>query len=161
MYCILHTEHELVNLLRRTGIDSQPGWPVWQLYLTFRLGCAHFASKFFLLISEIGSVSHVFRLFTIKFHFYFFAYFCFKFFASLHFSNFCFEAKQSLFTIKFHFYFFTLNFASLRFSNFRFEVKRGGKLFRFKRSKTVHFLFSIFVSHKMKPKFSLHLRQNF
>jgi hypothetical protein len=98
----------------------------------------------------------VFRLFTIKFHFYFFTYFRFKFFASLHFSNFCFEAKQSLFTIKFHFYFFTLNFASLRFSNFRFEVKRGGKLFRFKRSKTVHFLFSIFVSHKIKPKFSLH-----
>ncbi len=42
------------------------------------LGCARFALKIFLLISEvkrIGSVSHVFRLFTIKFHFYFFASF--------------------------------------------------------------------------------------
>ncbi len=38
----------------------------------------------------------------------------------------------------FPFFRFTF-FASLRFSNFRFEAKRGGKLFRFKRSKIQYF----------------------
>ncbi len=60
--------------------------------------------------------------FTIKFHFSFFAYFRFKFFASLHFSNFFFEAKQSeakfkciflLFSPFFHY--FSHFFAFLRF----------------------------------------------
>ncbi len=99
------------------------------------VGCARFAEKNFSLISEwseIGSVSHVFRLFTIKCHFYFFAYFCFKLFASLHFSNFRFEAKQSEAKFKYifslfivFFTFFRLKFfASLRFSNFRFEIFR-------------------------------------
>ncbi len=31
------TEPEFVNLLRSTGIDSQPGGPVRQPYLTYRL----------------------------------------------------------------------------------------------------------------------------
>ncbi len=50
------------------------------------------------------------------------------FFAFLHFF--------SLFFAFFRFKFF----ASLRFSNFRFEAKRGGKLFRFKRSKILYLL---------------------
>ncbi len=38
------TEPEFVNLLRSTGIDSQPGGPVRQPYLTYRLArlqCLH------------------------------------------------------------------------------------------------------------------------
>jgi hypothetical protein len=37
----------------------------------------------------------------------------------------------------FHFFRFKF-FASLQFSNFRFEAKRGGKLFRFKRSRNTY-----------------------
>jgi hypothetical protein len=80
----------------------------------------------------------VFHYFTIKFHFSFFAYFRFKFFASLHLSNFCFEAKQSeakfksIFFVFFAFFafftFFALNFRFARFfhfsiSNFASEAK--------------------------------------
>jgi hypothetical protein len=57
----------------------------------------------------------VFHYFTIKFHFSFFAYFRFKFFASLHLSKFRFEAKQSEAKFKSIFrILFALNF-SLRF----------------------------------------------
>ncbi len=59
-----------------------------------------------------------------------FAYFRFKFFASLHFSNFRFEAKQSKIQVYFFAFFHFKSFASLRFSNFRFEI---------------------FASHKRKP----------
>ncbi len=64
--------------------------------------------------------------FTISLFSLLFAYFRFKFFASLHYSNFCFEAKQSeakfksiflLFSLFFTFFRFKF-FASLRFSNF-------------------------------------------
>jgi hypothetical protein len=83
----------------------------------------------------------VFHYFTIKFHFSFFAYFRFKFFASLHLSNFHFEAKQSeekfksifsfysLFSLFFAIFFifslfFALNF-SLRFDFVIFASKRN------------------------------------
>ncbi len=82
----------------------------------------------------------MFHYFTIKFHFSFFAYFRLKFFASLHLSNFRFEAKQSeanfksiFFALKFSlrldlvifFHFFSLfslfiAFFSLFSLNFRF-----------------------------------------
>jgi hypothetical protein len=71
----------------------------------------------------------VFHYFTIKFHFYFFAYFRVKFFASLHLSNFRFEAKQSeakfksifsLFFIFFSLFFAMFRFFSLFSLNFRF-----------------------------------------
>ena len=88
-----------------------------------------------------------------------FAYFRFKFFASLHLSNFCFEGKQSEAKFKSIFRFFSLFFAifsifsnlfrfkffaSRRFSNFCFEAnkaKRNSSLFfRF-------FAFFHFFSH--------------
>ncbi len=73
----------------------------------------------------------MFHYFTKKFHFSFFAYFPFKFFASLHLSNFRFEAKQSEAKLKSFFRCFSLFFAffgfkffaSLRFSNFYFKAK--------------------------------------
>ncbi len=52
------------------------------------VGGGSFVENFF---SLIGSVSHVFHLFTIKFRFYFFAYFRLHFFALLRFSTFCFK----------------------------------------------------------------------
>ncbi len=78
----------------------------------------------------------MFRLFTIKFHFYFIAYFRFKFFSSLHISNLCFEAKQSEAKFKSIFsLFFAFNFfASLQFSNFRFKAKQGGNFFTSKEA---------------------------
>ncbi len=75
----------------------------------------------------------MFRLFTIKFPFYFFASFRFKFFTSLHFSSFRFEAKQSeakfkcIFSLFFAFFaFFCFKFfALLWFSNFCFGWKKS------------------------------------
>jgi hypothetical protein len=77
----------------------------------------------------------VFPYFTIKFHFYFsllFAYFCFKFFASLCCSNFCFEAKRSEAKFKsiFLLFFTFFRFFSLRFNLVIFASKRNeGKNF--------------------------------
>ncbi len=76
------------------------------------LGCARFASK-----RNEAKFKYIFLLF--------FAFFCF----------FCFFCFLSLFSLFLRFKFC----ASLRFSNFRFEAKRGGKLFRFKRSKIQYF----------------------
>ncbi len=105
----------------------------------------------------------MFHYFTIKFHFSFsllFASFCCKFFASLHFGNFCFEVKQSeakpsIFFRFFHFFllfsafsrFFSLSifrfqfFASLRFSNFCFEAKQSEAKF-----KSIFSLLSLFFT---------------
>ncbi len=107
----------------------------------------------------------MFHYFTIKFHFSFFAsfrLFCFKFFASLHFSNFCFEAKQSEAKFKSIFCFFSTFFtfllffcyfshlfaffrfkffASLRFSYFCFEAKQSEAKF-----KSIFSLFSLFFA---------------
>ncbi len=63
----------------------------------------------------------MFHYFTIKFHFSFFASFCFfllQIFASLYFSNFCFEAKQS--EAKFKSIFSLFSLFSLFFAFFRF-----------------------------------------
>ncbi len=66
----------------------------------------------------------MFHYFTIKFHlsflflFAFFAFFRFKFYASIRFSNFCFEAKQS--EAKFKYIFLLFSLFSLFFAFFRF-----------------------------------------
>jgi hypothetical protein len=59
----------------------------------------------------------------------FFAYFRFKFFASLHLSNFRFEAKRSEAKFAFFRIFRLKFFASLRFSNFCFEAKLNSCIF--------------------------------
>jgi hypothetical protein len=84
-----------------------------------------------------------------------FASFRFKFFASLHFGNFCFEVKQSeakvksifslfsffsLFFTFFRFFCFKF-FASLRFSDFCFEAKQSEAKF-----KSMFSLFSLFFT---------------
>ncbi len=95
-----------------------------------------------------------------------FAYFRFKFFASLHFSHFCFQVKQSeakfksifllfslffaifrifslffrIFSLIFAFFRFSF-FASLRFSHFCFEAKRSEAKF-----KSIFSLFSLFFT---------------
>jgi hypothetical protein len=116
------------------------------------VGCARFALKFFSLKSEIKRnwirftcVSLVHYKFTSIFSLLF-AYFHLKFFASLHFSNFRFEAKQSeakfksifpLFCfISFFSLFFALNF-SLRFHLVIFPSKqnKGENLFASKEAK--------------------------
>ncbi len=65
----------------------------------------------------------MFHYFTIKFHFSFFVYFRIKFFASLRFTNFCFERNKakrnsSLFFRFFHFFLLFLLFSL----NFRFTL---------------------------------------
>jgi hypothetical protein len=94
----------------------------------------------------------VFHYFTIKFLFSFFAYFRFKFFASLHLSNFRFEAKRNS-SLFFRFKFF----ASLRFSNFaskRNKAKRNSSLF-FRFFRFFHF-FSL--NFRFASIFSLNFR---
>jgi hypothetical protein len=62
----------------------------------FRVGCARFALNFFRFLakwSEIGSVSHVYRLITWKMKLYFFASFRLQFFTSLKLSYFRFAVK--------------------------------------------------------------------
>ena len=85
-----------------------------------------FRLKFFSLISEIKRNWICFRCVSLahyKISLLFFAYFRFKFFASLHFSNFRFEAKQSEAKFKSIFsLFFALNF-SLRFDLVIFALK--------------------------------------
>jgi hypothetical protein len=87
------------------------------------VGCARFAKKNFSHRIEIKQNWIRFScvpLFTIKFHFYFFAYFCFKFFVSLRFSNFRLEIFASHKKKP-------LNFASIQYfshyfaSQFRFK----------------------------------------
>ncbi len=115
----------------------------------------------------------MFHYFTIKFHFSFFAYFCFKFFPSLHFSDCRFEAKQSkvkfksIFSLFFRFFnffrffslFFALNF-SLRLSNFCFEAKQSeAKQSEAKQSeatfKSIFSLFHIFSLFSLSSHFHL------
>ncbi len=83
----------------------------------------------------------MFHYFNIKFHFSFFTSLRFKFFASLHLSNFRFEAKQgAFFRIYFVFsFFFVLNF-SLRFDLVIFASKRN----KAKRNSSLFFIFSLF-----------------
>ncbi len=73
----------------------------------------------------------MFHYFTIKFHFSLFAYFCFKFFASLHLSNFLFEAKQSKAKFKSIFSFFSLFFIFFTFFRFFLLFSHFSLNFRF------------------------------
>ena len=110
----------------------------------------------------------MFHYFTIKFHFSFFASFCFKVFASLHLSNFCFEAKQSkanfksIFSLFFRFFFRFKFFASLRFSNFCFEEKQSEAKFKSIFSYFFSFFFTFFslflVFFRFFSLFSLNFR---
>jgi hypothetical protein len=124
----------------------------------------------------------VFHYFPIKLHFYFFASFWFKFFASLHLSNFRFEAKQSeakfksIFSLFFRnfslfslflafFRFFSLFllkiflkiFASLRFGNLCSEEKQSEANFKSSFSLfSLFLLFSLFFAFfRFFPLFSL------
>ncbi len=142
--------------------------------LRSRLGCVRFALNFFSLRSEIKWNWILFTcvsLFHYKISLLFFRFFSLtslQIFASLHFSNFCFEVKQSqakfksiflLFLLFFHYfhffvffaffrffcYFFALFrlkfFASLRFNNFCFDGKQCEA--KFKSIFLVFLLFSL------------------
>ncbi len=82
----------------------------------------------------------MFHYFTIKFHFSFFAYFRFKFFASLHLSNFRFEASEAKLNSSLFFRFFHIFcFFSLRFDLLIFASKRN-------KAKSIFLLFSLFFT---------------
>ncbi len=117
-------------------------------YLT--LGWARFAKKMFSLISEIKRIWIRFTCVSLFHYKISLLFFRFKFFASLHLSNFRFEAKQSeakfksifslfltffsLFFAIFHIFFAFFHFqifASLRFSNFCFKAKQSEAKFKY------------------------------
>ncbi len=114
----------------------------------------------------------MFHYLTIKFHFSFYAsfrLFSLQIFPLLHYSNFCFEAKQSeakfksIFLLFFHFFhfffaFFALNF-SLRFDLAIFASKRN----KAKRNSSLFFAFFAFfrfftLNFRFASIFSLNFR---
>ncbi len=99
----------------------------------------------------------MFRYFTKKFHFSFFAFFRYKFFASLRFSNFRFKAKLSEIQVYYFAFFVALKF-SLRFDLVIFASKRneGENFFVSKEAKfNIFRIISLphFVSGEKKNKF--------
>jgi hypothetical protein len=147
----MHINNEMFVLYKREDLNFQ---------LQSRVGCAHFAGKNFLLISEIKRIWIRFTSVSLLFFRFFSPIFASNF--SLRFALVIFASKrneiQVFFLVFFAFFrFFHLQFlASLRFSNFCFEAKRGGNFFASKEAKFNIFriiLLPYFVSSEKKNIF--------